>query len=211
MTLGIKLFVLGPLENNSYLLSDEETGNAVIIDPSFYSHHILDYAVENHLHIIGAWITHAHFDHYAGIPYLFKQLTPNFEILLHCEDLELWKRGGEAPAGLGISPEILPTQLIDDRQTVTLGTHVFQVLHTPGHTRGHITFFHAQTDSAFCGDVIFQNSIGRTDLYGGDYHLLISSIRNRILTLPPQTRLFSGHGESTTVQAELVNNPFLKV
>jgi glyoxylase-like metal-dependent hydrolase (beta-lactamase superfamily II) len=131
-------------------------------------------------------------------------------VALHPRDYGLWRvKGGAAMFGIEIEPCPEPTVDLSQFVRLHLGEEEFEVRHAPGHTPGHVVFYCAQESVAFCGDVIFQGSIGRTDLPGGNYDTLIESIHSQILTLPDDTRLLSGHGPETTVGVERVNNPFL--
>ena len=211
MSLSIIPLVLGPLENNSYILADTEIKIAVIIDPSFEHETIINTAINHGLMIQQIWITHGHFDHLAGARPISSEFTPSIPIGLHPFDLDLWKNnGGAAAFGFdvvtGDNPEISFTHC----QILKIGNHSVELRHTPGHTRGHVTFYIPDAGAAICGDVIFANSIGRTDLPGGDYATLIKSIQEQIFTLPPQTRLLCGHGPDTTVEAEMAHDPFFQ-
>jgi hydroxyacylglutathione hydrolase len=210
MTLTLSTYVLGPLENNTYLLADSASSEAVIIDPALGSEAILEEIQRSHLKITGIWITHAHFDHISGINALVKAIHPLGEIGLHPDDLSLWREGGGASYfGINLRPDVEPTLFFSHAQQLTVGKHFIEVRHTPGHSRGHVVFYTKDLATVFCGDLIFHRSIGRTDLPGGDLSVLLNSIRNQILTLPPQTRLLSGHGAETTVGEENSQNPYL--
>jgi hydroxyacylglutathione hydrolase len=208
--LSISTHILGPLGNNTYLLKDHETGTAVIVDPSFECSSVLDELQADGLQLSMVWITHAHFDHIAGVPELRKALKQEFIIGLHPADLELWNQsGGSMNFGIRLPALPQPEMKFYPGQILSLGKHQFSVRHTPGHTRGHVIFYSADQQTAFTGDLIFHHGVGRTDLAGGDEGTLQHSIRTQILTLPPETRLLSGHGLETTVQEEQLNNPFL--
>jgi hydroxyacylglutathione hydrolase len=118
-------------------------------------------------------------------------------------------QGGAPLFGMKIDPGPEPNFDLAHGQVLRLGEHSLEVRHCPGHTRGHVIFYCAQERLAFVGDVIFRGSIGRTDLPGGDMDTLVENIFAQVLTLPDETRLLSGHGEATTVQAEREGNPFL--
>jgi glyoxylase-like metal-dependent hydrolase (beta-lactamase superfamily II) len=118
-------------------------------------------------------------------------------------------QGGAPLFGMRIDPGPEPTIDLRHGQTLYLGSNQLEVRHAPGHTRGHVMFYCEADQVLFCGDVIFQGSIGRTDLPGGDYETLIASIHSQVLTLPDHTRLLSGHGPTTTVGDERRFNPFL--
>lgn len=209
-SLQIQKFILGPFQNNSYLVSSMDARKCVIIDPAIGSRIILDEIINQQFELIQIWITHAHFDHIGGVQEITKRLAAEVPIYVHPLDVQLWQDGGGTKEfGFEINPIPLPSIVINENQELQIGGSHFQVLHTPGHTQGHVSFYHSEERVAFCGDLIFQNSIGRTDLKGGDAEQIISSIRNKILTLPDDTRLLSGHGSETTVGQEKANNPFL--
>ena len=208
--LEIVTFTLGPVMTNAYLVADPETGEAVVVDPADEGRVIVNEAERRGWRIGSIWLTHAHFDHLAGAGQVADLVDPPPPVALHPEDYPLWRfQGGASMFGMRIDPGPEPTIDLYDQQTLRLGGNHLQVFHAPGHTRGHVIFYFPEASVAFCGDVIFQGSIGRTDLPGGDYEALMHSIRTKILTLPDETRLLSGHGPETTVGAEKRSNPFV--
>jgi hydroxyacylglutathione hydrolase len=211
MTLEIINFVLGPLENNSFLLADIDVKQAVVIDPSFDSQAIIKKAQNLGWAIQQIWITHAHFDHLAGARPVANAFHPPLPVGLHPLDFDLWKTGGGGSNfGFLINTGSLPEIQFNHGQNLKVGNHVIEVRHTPGHTRGHVTFYAPDAGAAFCGDLIFSGSIGRTDLPGGDIHQLFQSIDQQIFTLQSKTRLLCGHGPETTVEIEMKTNPYLQ-
>jgi hydroxyacylglutathione hydrolase len=210
MTLEIKTFPLGPLANNTYLLVDRQARQAVIVDPTFDSHHILESILKDGLTLTQIWLTHAHFDHTAGAK-LFSELSqPPIPISLHPADLELYRTGGGASMfGIDMIDLPEPSFFFEHGQLLSVGTEQVEIRHTPGHSPGHVILYAPQASAALTGDLIFQNSVGRTDLPGGNGMHLLESIYHHILTLPPETRLLPGHGPETTVQDEVDNNPYL--
>lgn len=210
MTLEIFTFSLGPLDNNTYLLVDTNTSEAVIIDPTFDSQQVLQVILERKLHLTQVWLTHAHFDHIAGAK-LFSQLSqPPLPIGIHRDDLELYLTGGGAGMfGIQMPEMPQPSLFFEHGQILRVGEEEVEVRHTPGHSRGHVIFYAPQASAAVVGDLIFQNGVGRTDLPGGSSTQLLKSIYQQVLTLPPETRLLPGHGEETTVQDEADHNPYL--
>lgn len=210
MPLFYKSHVLGPLQNNTYLLVDESTREAVIIDPAINSYSLIDNLCKNDLNLTTILITHAHFDHTAGVSQLLKGIGKQVKVGMHPLDFPLWKSGGGAQElGFQMNLGPLPELCLFDQQTLEIGSNSIKVIHTPGHTPGHVIFNCAQQSIAFVGDLIFYHSIGRSDFLGGNQETLLTSIREHILTLPLETRLLSGHGIETTVAEEIKNNPFL--
>jgi hydroxyacylglutathione hydrolase len=203
-------FVLGSLENNSYLLVDPQTYEGVVIDPSFDSGRLLGDAKKRGVVLRMVLLTHAHFDHIAGVRECIESESPPLRVALHPADFDLYSQGGGAAQfGIPIEAGPLPQVLLQNGQELHIGNIGLVVYHTPGHTPGHVIFYCPAAGAAFCGDLIFSGSVGRTDLPGGDYSQLIASIRSTILKLPPGTRLLSGHGPETTVAEETASNPFL--
>ncbi|OGO64230.1 MAG: hypothetical protein A2Z45_11215 [Chloroflexi bacterium RBG_19FT_COMBO_55_16] len=208
--LSIVTFVLGPVQTNTYLIADEQGGEAAVIDPSDQGELIVAEAEQRGWRIGNIWLTHAHFDHLGGAAGVADRINPPPPVALHPDDYPLWRIQGGAPFfGMRIDPGPEPTIYLHHGQILHLGSNQLEVRHAPGHTRGHVMFYCAADGVLFCGDVVFQGSIGRTDLPGGDYDTLIASIRSQVLTLPDETRLLSGHGLDTCVGEERRYNPFL--
>jgi hydroxyacylglutathione hydrolase len=208
--LSIVTFTLGPVETNTYLIANEETNEAVVIDPAWDGQVILAEARRRGWHIGSLWLTHAHFDHLGGAAALADGIDPPPPVALHPHDQRLWHmQGGAAYFGMRIDPGPEPTIELSHGQILHLGEIELEVRHTPGHTRGGVIYYCALEKVAFVGDTIFQGSIGRTDLPGGDYDALIKSIQSQVLTLPDETRLLPGHGPESTVKSERLYNPFL--
>ncbi len=208
--LEIVPFVLGPVETNTYLVADPQSGQAVVIDPAWAGERLAAEAQRRGWRIVALWITHAHFDHLAGVPGLWRTVEPPPPVWLHPADRPLWEVQGGAPwFGIPVGPLPNPTEDLLPGAPLTLGRYTFEVRHAPGHTPGHVILFCPQVGVAWVGDVIFRQGIGRTDLPGGDHATLLRSIREQVFTLPPATRLLPGHGPATTVAHEQANNPFL--
>ncbi len=206
----ILCYVLGPLDNNSYLLVDQESKDAALIDPSGEPETLLADAEEQGIQIRMILLTHAHFDHIAGVVSAVNTQTPAIPVALHPADLELYQQGGGAGMfGLPFEPLPEPEILLADGQLIRVGSIELEVRHTPGHTPGHVVFVCREAEVVFCGDLIFAGSVGRTDMPGGSLDQLLESIQRIILPLPPETSLLSGHGAETTVGEEAASNPFL--
>ena len=197
MAIIIDTFILGPIDNNTYLLSDKTSKEAVLIDPAAPSRKIVQRIEMNNLHLKEIWLTHAHFDHIGGVRWFLKQYAEKgIQAAIHKNAIALWKMGGSArDFGFDFNPGPPPDKLLSDNDKLQIGTNEFTVLFTPGHTPGHITFYNAQDNIAFCGDLIFYHGIGRTDLAISNTLDLMESISQKILSLPDKTRLYPGHGQ----------------
>lgn len=212
--LEIKGFTLGPVGTNCYLIADPDQGEAVVIDPAWEGERIAQAADDQGWAITAIWLTHAHFDHLGGVTGVIAGASAAEDrpvrVGLHEKDLGLWRKKGGAPSfGMNVDPGPEPTLFFEHGQELSLGSLRFEVRYAPGHTPGHVMFYCEEEGVLFSGDVLFQGGIGRTDLPGGDHRALLQSIQSQILTLPDQTKVYSGHGPPTTVGRERERNPFL--
>jgi glyoxylase-like metal-dependent hydrolase (beta-lactamase superfamily II) len=208
--LKILTFTLGPAMTNAYLVADTETKEAAVIDPAWDGEVILAEAQKNGWRIAHLWYTHAHFDHIGGAAAIADALKTPPQVALHPADHTLWRAQGGAPLfGFEIDPGPEPAIDLVHGQVLHLGEIAFEVRHTPGHTPGLCSFYVPSAGVCFCGDLIFRDSVGRTDLPGGNWEQLLESIHAHIFTLPDDTRLLSGHGPESTVGEEKRSNPFL--
>jgi glyoxylase-like metal-dependent hydrolase (beta-lactamase superfamily II) len=199
--LSIVHFVLGPVMTNTYLIADDQSGEAVVIDPAEEGERIVSEAEKRGWRIGSIWLTHAHFDHLGGAAGVADSCSPPPPVALHADDYSLWRmQGGAGYFGMQVDPGPEPTVDLQHNQTLHLGEYQFKVLHAPGHSRGHVMFYNET----------FQGSIGRTDLPGGDFATLINSIHTQVLTLPDETRLLNGHGPESTIGEERKYNPFIR-
>lgn len=206
----IKQFTLGPLENNTYLIIDRHFKQVVAIDPAIGSSTINQYLKSENLNLSQVWITHAHFDHFAGINDLVAGIEPITPVFLHILDQAYFKSGGGIREYFGGEWNIPKgITIFSNKTAITFGSIKWTVIHTPGHRPGHVVFYSRDHSTAFCGDLIFKSSIGRTDLEGGNYQILIDSIKGVLFSLPDETVLLPGHGPATTIGCEKLNNPFL--
>jgi hydroxyacylglutathione hydrolase len=200
--------VLGPARTNCYLVADERTRQAVVIDPSWSADLILAEARSANLTIELILITHGHFDHIGAAAEVHE--ATGAPIVAHAREVELLQAdGGAARFGFQIRSVPAPDRLVQHGEVITLGALSFEVRYVPGHTVGHVAYLEHQERAAFVGDVLFAGSIGRTDLPGGNYDTLIASITDQLLTLPDEFVVYSGHGPPTTIGAERTTNPFL--
>ena len=202
----IKRLAVGPLETNAYIVGDEETKKAIIVDPGDEPDRILDEVKSHDLQVESVICTHAHFDHIGAAGDIKKETGA--KILLHKSDLEAYGLAKDQAAFWGYSIDDLtgPDDFIDEGDEVSVGNLCFKVMHTPGHSRGGICL-HGE-GVIIAGDTIFQGSVGRTDFPGGSIEELKTSFR-RIIELPEQTKIYSGHGPETTVGNERKYNFFV--
>lgn len=210
----IKHLTTGPLQVNTYIVGDEATGDAVVIDPGGNAPEILGVVEEAGFVLRRIINTHAHFDHVGGVQPLKEAAGVPFA--LHRDDLPILENYSSQLAYFGASGGEPPAvdEYIEEGQEIEVGETVLRVLFTPGHSPGHVTFVHDDPESgegpvAFSGDVLFQRSIGRFDLPGGDYERLMRSIREELLPLGDEAVIHPGHGPSTTIGEEKKHNPFL--
>jgi hydroxyacylglutathione hydrolase len=202
----LKTIVAGPLGVNCYILGCDRTKAGAVIDPGDDAPMILNAIRQNNLDIKYILLTHGHVDHLAHLMKLKDEI--NAEFLMHQEDAFLLT-GLFAQAmmfGLPNPGKPKPDRFIEDGDEIILGDLKINVLHTPGHSPGSVTYF--VDNKLFVGDLIFAGSIGRTDLPRGDYQTLINSVENKIFTLPDETMIYPGHGPETTVGQEKATNPF---
>ncbi len=206
----LETFAVGPLQCNCTILGDEEAGEAIVIDPGDEISRIHRRLIELGLKLKQILITHAHIDHVGGALKL-KKLT-GAPILMNENDLPQLKMMSMQAAWLGIqTPDVAPPDAsLDEGLKVGLDRYPAQVLYTPGHTQGSVCLHFAPLNMVFVGDTLFSGSIGRTDLPGGNGKQIIDSIAARLLPLPEDTRVISGHGPETTIGQEKADNPFLQ-
>lgn len=209
----IKTFTFSPFQENTYLVFDE-THEAVLIDAGCFNENeqnqLKNYIQENNLNLKRLLNTHLHLDHQFGNRFVTE--TYGIKPEAAKEDEFLIDRMPNQARMFGLSftgeAQALGAHIIDN-QEFSVGNMKFKALHVPGHSPGSMAFYFENEGVLFAGDVLFNGSIGRTDLEQGDYATLIRSIQNRLLPLPDSTVVYSGHGPTTTIGNEKVNNPYL--
>lgn len=192
---------------NCYIVYSENTKDGIVVDPGGDADHILETIEKNKLNINHIILTHGHGDHIGGVTELKNAL--NVSVMIHEEDAEMLRNGEinlSTTMAMG-SVEIEPDKLLKDGDIIKFGDLEAEVIHTPGHTKGGICL--KIEDILITGDTLFAGSIGRTDLSGGNYETIISSIKEKLMVLSDNIEVFPGHGGPSTIGRERVRNPFL--
>ena len=202
----IERLVVGALQTNCYIVADEDALEGVIIDPGGSAGTILKRVEALKLRIRYVINTHGHFDHIMANKDVMQ--ATGAKLAIHAEDEEmLHKGGGLLLLGL-IASSPPPDMLLNEGDVIAFGRCSLRVLHTPGHSPGSISLYSEAEGVVFCGDVLFNMSIGRSDLPGGNQRLLLESIRTKLFALPEETVVYPGHGPPTTIGHEKAYNPF---
>ena len=205
----VQKFEVGPFLENTYVLTTD--GEHLLIDPGFSNeteYQEVKKALTGRLKAVV--LTHAHVDHVLGL----SRLKNDFDVPVYLsnQDRFLWENFGSQAQMFGLNqtgfsfvPEELP-----DEGSFKVGNFEFECLYTPGHSPDHISLYFEKENFVIAGDALFKESIGRTDLYKGDFELLAKSIKEKLYTLPEETRVYAGHGPATSIAHEKKNNPFVK-
>ncbi len=207
-------FAFNPFAENTYVLTDDATGQCAIVDPGCHTPAeqatLRSFIADSGLTPTALLLTHSHIDHVLGLD--FAARTWGLTAQHHALDHATLRAVPLYADTYGFGGVRLPdaTATLAAPGTVTVGSLTLEVRFTPGHAPGHVVFYHAPTAALIGGDVLFQGSVGRTDLPGGDFATLETSIREQLYTLPDATRVYPGHGPSTTIGQEKWSNPFVR-
>ncbi len=210
MSIIHEIIPVGPLQCNCSILGDSETGQAIIVDPGDDIEEILDLATKHRLKITQIVITHAHIDHVGGAMRL--KARTGAPILMNEQDSRLLQMLEMQASWLGMAPpgKVTIDAELSHGDRVRAGNVDAEVIHTPGHTEGSICLLLPTEKKLVAGDTLFAGSIGRTDLPGGSFQKIMSSLHDRVLQLPDDTVVVPGHGQLTTIGEEREKNPFLQ-
>ncbi|MCK4999235.1 MAG: MBL fold metallo-hydrolase [Anaerohalosphaera sp.] len=210
--MNIHNLVLGEFETNSFVLTaDDQAKDCLIIDTGLDAGPLLDYLRDNQLNPVAVIFTHGHVDHIRGIEPL-RKTYPHIKALVHAEDKKMFTNAVKNLSVLanGVFKCDPPDDLIEQESVLEFAGITLQVIHTPGHTKGGISLYSKQDNVLFAGDTLFACSIGRTDLPGGNFDQLIESIKTKLLILPDNTTVYTGHGPATTIDMEKRHNQYLR-
>lgn len=219
MKMKIKTFEFNPLGVNTYILYDDSNNNSggecIVIDAACIfpeeNEELIDYLEKNNLTVKRLINTHLHFDHIFGVNLLAEKY--NLQLEAHKDDLFLLGSLEQQMKMFGFDssrdykPEI--GNFLTESDTIKLGNQELSIIHVPGHSPGSLVFYNKEEEFAIGGDVLFNGSIGRTDLVGGNFDQLIDGIQSKLFLLPDDTAIYPGHGPSTTIGREKRNNPFV--
>ncbi len=210
--LHVKSFTFNPFQENTYILYDD-TLEAVIIDPGCYDkmeqEALTDFVTANHLKPVKLLNTHCHIDHVLGNA--FVKRIYGIPLEYHQEDDPVLRAVSSYASNYGF-PAYEPSEgdrFIEEDDIIQFGNTKLQTLWVPGHAPGHLVFYHPESKTCMGGDTLFQDSIGRTDLPGGDHHTLLNAIKTKLFALPEDVVVYPGHGPSTTIGREKKHNPFV--
>lgn len=208
----VQSFIFNPFAENTYVLYDD-TRECIIIDPGCFDRNeesqLSGFIRKNELKPVRLINTHCHIDHVFGIPFVMKEYDLQLEI--HKGELPVLRFAPQSGMMFGtpVDPMPEPGGFIEEGDTISFGNTKLEVLFTPGHSPASICFFDPKSAQLISGDVLFKDSIGRTDLPGGDYKTLMNSIFNKLMVLDDKVRVYPGHMDSTTIGAERRQNPFI--
>ncbi|MCH7415151.1 MBL fold metallo-hydrolase [Belliella sp. R4-6] len=210
--LKLKYFTFNPFMENTYVLFDE-TKEAIIFDPGCYEKNerekLHDFILKEGLIVKYLINTHCHIDHVLGNAFVKRQY--NVPLLIHQNEVMVLKSVSAYASNYGFPgyEETEADQFIDESDEIKFGNTTLKIKFVPGHAPGHLVFYHEGSKLCIAGDTLFQGSIGRTDLPGGDHQTLLSAIKSEMFTLPNDMVIYPGHGPETTVEYEKENNPFV--
>lgn len=209
----IKKFTFNSFMENSYVIWDEETNEAAVVDPGMSNadeeQEFISFIKEKTLILKYQINTHCHIDHILGVAFVKEKYNPAY--LIPEKDLLLFDNVEAQGQMFGVAVNKLPKpdKFLSENENIIVGNEFIVNLFTPGHSPGEFSLYAEESNFCITGDVLFKEGIGRTDLLGGDYETLINSIRSKLFTLPDDVVIYPGHGDDSTIGYEKLHNPFL--
>jgi len=206
----LEMLTVGPFQENCYIIGDEDSGTGAVLDPGDEAARIAMAVEQTGLEIGSIIVTHAHIDHVGAVAALVDEYA--CPVLMHAEAEPMLNQLPTQAMMMGLRFGKVPSVdlYIDDEEVLEVGDLRLRSLYTPGHAPGHLAFYVEDEGLVLSGDALFAGSVGRVDLPGGSMEVLMRSIEERLLTLPDETIVYSGHGPRTTIGDERVSNPFLQ-
>jgi hydroxyacylglutathione hydrolase len=206
----LEMLTVGPFQENCYVIGDERSGVGALVDPGDEAARIALAVEQTDLEVQSIIVTHAHIDHVGAVAALVDEYA--CPVLMHAEAEPLLRQLPTQAMMMGLKFGKVPTvdRQIGDEEVLEVGDLRLRSLYTPGHAQGHLAFYLEEEGLVLSGDALFAGSVGRTDLPGGDMGLLMRSIKEKLMTLPDETRVYPGHGPQTKIGNERVSNPFLQ-
>ena len=208
MNISVNSMMLGVVGTNCYIVSNDDTKETVVIDPGDEAGKVNDFLKKNELTPKAVLLTHGHFDHIMGVD----GVRDAWQVPVYVSEPEKVLMEDPSLNGCGMigrSVSVRADKFLKDKEEVTFGGMLFEVIYTPGHTGGGACYYMPQTKLLFSGDTLFQGSVGRTDLPTGSMSTLVRSIKERLVNLPEDTKVLPGHGPSSTIGEEKKYNPYL--
>lgn len=209
----VKGFTFNPFLENTYIIWDETSRECAIIDPGMSDpkeeEELKSFVKNNSLNVEYLINTHCHVDHILGVAFVKEEYNPVY--LIPEKDLLLFENAETQGQMFGVAVNKLPKpdKFLSENENIIFGNESISNLFTPGHSPGEFSLYAEESNFCITGDVLFKESIGRTDLLGGDYETLINSIRSKLFTLPDEVVIYPGHGDDSTIGYEKLHNPFL--
>ncbi len=205
----IEKYVISEMATNSYMVINQDTKECVMIDPAVCMEGIVNRIKENEWNLQAILLTHGHYDHVDGVA-MYRELFPGIPVYAHEAEMELLADPKQNLSAYGRYPTVVKDVIpLKDDQILNLAGMEFKVLFTPGHTPGGCCYYLKSESVVFCGDTLFNSSVGRTDFPGGNMLTLIKSVKEKLFVLPGETIAYPGHMDETTIDYERQYNPFI--
>ena len=201
----IKTLIVGPIQENCYIASDPQSQEAVVIDPGDEADLIIEYIQEKKLHVNYILLTHGHHDHIGAVAEV--KAATNALVAIHADDQMMLTDAGKNLVDIILSPADM---VLHNNDVISFGSYHLRVIYTPGHTQGGCCYYEASEKVCFTGDTLFKGTVGRTDLYGGDYGAILVSVRERLAIVSDDCAIYPGHGPSSTMAYERKVNPYVR-